>query len=339
MDNPIFSPEPLTDREAWIWLIEKASYLPSKMRHKNSMINLGRGEVPTSYRRLQDEWKWGVHRVCSFLRLLEEEGMIIRKIETGFLIITLCNYEKYQDSLKKYATQATTLAITPTATLATTNRTKGKLKGTKEEDSLRSSSTPVVPKQKKPANGYPPGFEDFRSAYPPNGGSKKKDAESYQKAIANGASHEQLLEAAGAYARYTRATGSDPHHTAHASTWLNQQRWETDYAAIMPRNPTASHSGTHGGTVPTKIFSTGDNRDPAARARDEAERIIAKRRAERTAIEIGPGGAGPADALAITDLCQPAHLRRQSADDGIPGPDVPVRAGQLPHKVDPQGLH
>lgn len=126
MEHPVFSNEPFTDREVWEWLIGEASFEPHKIRYKSQMFEVSRGEIPTSYRRLVDKFKWGIHRVRNFLGLLQQEGMITTKTATGFLIITICNYDIYQKPLRNTATQATTVATTLPATQATTNINKGK---------------------------------------------------------------------------------------------------------------------------------------------------------------------------------------------------------------------
>jgi len=143
-DSERFAQEPFTEREAWIWMLTQASYQPHRIRYHNRMITVGRGEVPTSYRRLQEQFRWGVHRVYNFLNLLNNEGMITRKIETGFLIITICNYEKYQSSLTETATDTATVSATLPATDTATNRNKGQLKDNKRELNI----PPVSPKPK-----------------------------------------------------------------------------------------------------------------------------------------------------------------------------------------------
>lgn len=69
-------------------------------------------------------------------------------------------------------------------------------------------------------------------------------------------------------------------------------------------------------------FKTRDERDPAARAYDEGERIKSERRAAREAAERESGCTGPTDRPALADLRQPADLRGQSNDDGLSRQDV-----------------
>lgn len=74
---------------------------------------------------------------------------------------------------------------------------------------------------------YPPDFETFWDAYPVNGASKSAAFKSYQKAIARSENGSQAIaEAAQAYAGYCLHTDTT---IAHATTWLNQDRFSVDY--------------------------------------------------------------------------------------------------------------
>lgn len=119
-DNPIFKDERYTEREAWEWLIAEASFEFHKIRYKSRMIEVTRGQVPTSYRNLAAKFRWGNERIRRFISLLKSEEMLTTQTGTGFLIITISNYEKYQKPVKKAGTQIDT----PPGTLAGTNINK-----------------------------------------------------------------------------------------------------------------------------------------------------------------------------------------------------------------------
>ena len=76
-----------------------------------------------------------------------------------------------------------------------------------------------------------------------------------------------------------------------------------------------------------------DRRDPATRARDIGEDIIAKRRAARqSAVGVRPAageprGPGRAHPAPLPDVREPEVVWRQGGDDGVPGRDVPVGPG------------
>ncbi len=102
MDNPIFDDEQFSRAQAWEWLIHEASFEPHKIRFGNTLFEVGRGQVPTTYRKLMAKFKWGAGKTKAFLEMLQQESMIVLNTERGFVVISICNYDKYQlGSLEK----------------------------------------------------------------------------------------------------------------------------------------------------------------------------------------------------------------------------------------------
>lgn len=106
--------------------------------------------------------------------------------------------------------------------------------------SLRSG----LPKTRARKLDYPDEFEEFWKIYPTNGASKQSAFQSYLKATANGADHDAIRTACHSYIRFLRATGTP---TAHATTWINQQRWTVDYEALANEEPGRNSSGLSNG--------------------------------------------------------------------------------------------
>ncbi|MEC9067829.1 helix-turn-helix domain-containing protein [Pelagerythrobacter marinus] len=105
LDHPL-----LQDAErfrAWFWLIANAAWKPTTTRIKGETITLQRGELSFSQRFLAEKWGMSKSRVDRFLADLRAEGMIATRSKNGATaghkagqgqsIITICNYEKYQD--------------------------------------------------------------------------------------------------------------------------------------------------------------------------------------------------------------------------------------------------
>lgn len=94
----------------------------------------------------------------------------------------------------------------------------------------------------QPKKAPPPKFDDlelkeefvaFWDAYPKRPNNPKQPAlVAYLKARKAGTSKEVILAGAMAYAK-TRLN-KEPEYTAMAATWLNQQRWDDDYAPVKP---------------------------------------------------------------------------------------------------------
>jgi uncharacterized protein YdaU (DUF1376 family) len=89
---------------------------------------------------------------------------------------------------------------------------------------------------------YSPEFEVIWKLYPPNEGSKFKAFEAYQKSLKTGVEHGRIESGVRAYADSVCRERTEKRYVAHAATWLNQRRWESDYSASQPsaQQPTKS---------------------------------------------------------------------------------------------------
>lgn len=101
-------------------------------------------------------------------------------------------------------------------------------------------STSTTKRKNAPAPEHPL-FAEFWSAYPRREG-KGKAREAFSKAVANGATPEVLVGAAGRFARHHARIQTEAKYIAMPTTWLNQERWEdeielekiTDSPLILP---------------------------------------------------------------------------------------------------------
>lgn len=87
--------------EAWIDCIQLARYKDNKQKKliAGNLIEWGYGEFPASIRFLKQRWGWGSNtKVEKFLKLLEDDKMIVVKKGQGQNVITLCNYKSYDIS-------------------------------------------------------------------------------------------------------------------------------------------------------------------------------------------------------------------------------------------------
>jgi hypothetical protein len=96
-DCDVFKNEPCTQREAWVWLLENAAWKSCQRRDaQGTLITVERGQFHTSIRTIATEWQWSRGRVERFLNDLKTGHMV--DCETGHhgLLISICNYDKYQ---------------------------------------------------------------------------------------------------------------------------------------------------------------------------------------------------------------------------------------------------
>ena len=89
--------QPFDMRSAWIDLLMLANHEDKNIIFDYQVVTVERGQFITSVRKLADRWKWGTERTLKFLRLLERLAMIYRDSNTHRTLITIVNYDKFQD--------------------------------------------------------------------------------------------------------------------------------------------------------------------------------------------------------------------------------------------------
>lgn len=98
--DPDFPQEPMSQREAFIWMVAEASWKPRKRRIGDHVVDLERGQLGASVRFLAAAWMWSPAKVQRFLERLRKMESITTKTDTGVTVITLCNYDEYQAGAK-----------------------------------------------------------------------------------------------------------------------------------------------------------------------------------------------------------------------------------------------
>ena len=81
----------------WVLLLLKASHEDKKVLVGNQMIELKRGQIIASLTYLADLWQTSKRTAERFVELLEKEQMLSRCVSRKVSIITICNYESYQE--------------------------------------------------------------------------------------------------------------------------------------------------------------------------------------------------------------------------------------------------
>ncbi len=88
---------PFDKRAAWIDMLLMANHKHNKFLLGNEIVEAERGSFITSELKLMQRWGWSKAKVRSFLHLLEQDEMIIKKTDRKKTTITICNYCIYQD--------------------------------------------------------------------------------------------------------------------------------------------------------------------------------------------------------------------------------------------------
>lgn len=110
-DNPKFL-------KWWIDLLFMANFDERQIIVGFKPMKLKRGQLRASVSFLMERWEYkDKHVIIKFLKLLEQDGMIKRETIGNTTIITICNYNKYQDKGSGKGSGENT--TTPTTTFTT----------------------------------------------------------------------------------------------------------------------------------------------------------------------------------------------------------------------------
>jgi hypothetical protein len=167
-DHPMFDDgKPLSDREAWLWLLSNAAWRPMQIMVRNGraseMLNLDRGQLSFSRSFLRKAWRWtSEKRVRTFLNRLERECMV--DLLTGQLqtVISICNYGAFQSGG----------ALTGPANGPAMGQQRA-VNGPEEENIISIKSKNALPSPE------PEGFQEWYAIYP-----KKKSPQAARRAFA-----------------------------------------------------------------------------------------------------------------------------------------------------------
>lgn len=89
--------EPFDKRSAWVDLLLSANHSDKKILFNGELITVKRGQILTSIRKLSERWKWSYDKTSRFLKLIESDGMLRRESDNCRTLLTIENYEVYQD--------------------------------------------------------------------------------------------------------------------------------------------------------------------------------------------------------------------------------------------------
>ena len=85
----------------WLDLLCLANYEDGRVLVGGSLVELKRGQLAMSFSFLAERWKCSKSTASKFIELLESDGMVERSIERRATILTICNYDSYQQKEDK----------------------------------------------------------------------------------------------------------------------------------------------------------------------------------------------------------------------------------------------
>ena len=114
-NNSLWTSEPFTRGQAWIDLLMIANFKDSYYFKRGVRVDVKRGEIGRSTVELADRWKWSRGKVNRFLSLLEKEEQIVQQKMNVTTLISIVNYDTYQ--------QDDTASATPNVQQTSSKRT------------------------------------------------------------------------------------------------------------------------------------------------------------------------------------------------------------------------
>jgi len=96
-DHWLWQDKPFAKGQAWLDLLLLASHNDNEFLFGNQIIKNEVGSFITSELKLMERWGWSKTKVRAFLKLLQDEQMIVKKSDNKKTAITIVNYCIYAD--------------------------------------------------------------------------------------------------------------------------------------------------------------------------------------------------------------------------------------------------
>lgn len=105
LDSDLWKCETFTRGQAWIDLLLLANHSETFFYKRGNKVTVKRGQVGRSQVELSDRWNWSRSKVRKFLNDLEKEQQIIQHKTTVTQILTVINYDYYQNKEQQTSQQ------------------------------------------------------------------------------------------------------------------------------------------------------------------------------------------------------------------------------------------
>lgn len=204
-DHPIFKGHP--ERiGAWVWLVGNAAWKDTRQDANGKTVTVKRGQILTSYRQMSSATGVSIKALRILISRLRQEHAIGTDTGTGRLLITICNYEKYQAKNSEGAQLGAR---------------EGHSEGTQKKQGNKGTREAKASHTRDAREKTPEGFDAFWQEVPRKV-AKATAVRAYRKALKS-ASPDVLKNAMRGYARSVQ--GKEEQFVVHPATWLNGERW------------------------------------------------------------------------------------------------------------------
>ncbi|MBQ1575206.1 MAG: hypothetical protein IIZ78_29085 [Clostridiales bacterium] len=166
-DCPIWFDDKFDHSHAWIDLLLMANHRPKTIIFDSQKMEIETGQILTSVRKLSARWGWCKDTTLSFLRLLEDQNMIVRDANAKRTLLTIVNYGFYQgDADTKQDTESDTKSDTEQDTESPQTRSKE-----------YKNNNNVAPREQREKDIHD--FEIIYKMYPKKKAGKQKALQTY----------------------------------------------------------------------------------------------------------------------------------------------------------------
>jgi hypothetical protein len=210
IDSEVFASEKLL--KIWIWLLVKANFkernIPIKIGAGQSVVTIKRGQLLFGRLSAENELFIDGSTIYKCIKKLEAIGNISIESNSHYSVITICNYDYYQD----FNTYAVTAKEQPRNNQVTA-----------EEQPSNTPNKENNDKKVKKVNNNTAGFSLFWEAYPKKVG--KIDAERSWNKSKDKPEIEVILKSIEDHKRSEQWTKENGQYIPNPSTFINQGRW------------------------------------------------------------------------------------------------------------------
>ena len=148
--NSWISKKPFCDGYAWTYFYNQANHKDGVVNFgekRNEYIDVKRGQFITSKLKLGKIFGWGRYRVNSFINALKLDSMVTYESNNRYILITIVNYEKYQQVRENSDNETNNETNSQRATTEqqpNINKNDKNVKNDKKEDTLSSKCVLII---------------------------------------------------------------------------------------------------------------------------------------------------------------------------------------------------
>lgn len=238
--------EKFSRRLAWIWMIERATWREQKATISGRLVTLQRGQFSNSFRDLAKVWGWSEAGARRFFDRLKTDAMIDVATDAGQIIVSICNYDKYQFGSNE--TDAPSDALADSMLTQHDEETDAVKKENIKQGKEAGLFPPIVPPSRILAPSLKASFDDWWEIYP-HKVAKEAAWKAFEKLLKTKAvTLDELVSGVNRYVDYL--TWPNAPNAANPSTWLNQHRWLDE-----PKRPSSLTGAQNGETHETRTES------------------------------------------------------------------------------------